>query len=158
MDLRKKKMLAGKVLGCSPYRVRFDIERLDEIKEAITKKDIISLVKDYAVWKENVQGISRGIAKKRHLQRKKGLQKGFGSRKGSKNARNPQKLEWKHRVRLLRAYLKTLRDKQYITTTNYHMLYLKAKGGFFRSLKHINLYVNEHKLIEQTNVVQETKK
>ncbi|MBS3136808.1 50S ribosomal protein L19e [Candidatus Woesearchaeota archaeon] len=149
MDLRKKKMLAGKVLGCSPYRVRFDIERLDEIKEAITKKDIISLVKDYAVWKENVQGISRGRAKKRHLQRKKGLQKGFGSRKGSKNARNPQKLEWKRRIRLLRVYLKILRDKQYITTTNYHTLYMKAKGGFFRSLKHIKLYVNEHKLLQK---------
>ncbi len=149
MELDKKKRLASEVLNCSRYRVRFDEERLSEIKEAITKKDINALVKDNAIWKINSQGISRGRAKDRHHQQKKGLQRGFGRRKGSKNARNNQKSAWIARIRLQRVFLKSLRDKESLSAQDYHQLYMKAKGGFFRSLKHLKLYVTEQKLFVQ---------
>ena len=148
MKLNKKKSLAARLMKCSPYKVRLDEERLADVKEAITKRDISKLIKDGAVWRENDIGISRGRAKKTNHQRRKGLQRGFGSRKGSKNARNNKKTAWIARIRLLRTHLKLLRDKDAISVADYHTLYLKAKGGFFRSLKHLKLYLNEHKMLK----------
>jgi len=45
--------------------------------------------------------------------------------------------------------LKDLRDKDLVTKKDYHELYLKSKGGFFRSKRHIKLYLEEHRLIKR---------
>ena len=149
MELKVQKRLAANVLGCSPKRVSFNPEQLAEIKEGITKGDIRSLVKQGVITSVQKKGISRGRAKERQKQREKGRQRGHGSRKGSKNARLSLKRQWINRVRLQRDFLKSLRDKQIIGTTMYHTLYMKAKGGFFRSLRHLKLYMTENKLFEK---------
>ena len=41
MNLNLQKRLAANVIGCSEKRVVFDPSRLEDIKEAITKTDII---------------------------------------------------------------------------------------------------------------------
>jgi large subunit ribosomal protein L19e len=146
MELNVQKQLAAQVLKCSPKRVRFDQERLAEIKEGITKGDIRSLIKQGAIQGIQKQGISRLRAKERQSQRKKGRQRGHGSRKGSKNARLSQKGQWMDRVRLQRAFLKELKAKKLVETETYHTLYLKAKGGFFRSIRHMKIYMTENKL------------
>ena len=46
MKLKLQKKLAADVLNCSVKRVALDVDRLEEIKEAITKADIKSLAKD----------------------------------------------------------------------------------------------------------------
>ena len=51
-----------------------------------------------------------------------------------------------NRIRNQRQLLKILRDKKIITTTIYQELYAKSKGGFFRSRRHITLYLEEHEL------------
>ena len=148
MELKVQKRLAAQILQCSPKRVIFNQEQLDKIKEGITKGDIRSLVKKGAIKVVQKKGISRLRAKERQQQRKKGRQRGHGTRKGTRNARSSQKTQWINRIRVQRDFLKQLRDNKNIAVSVYHTLYMKAKGGFFRSLRHMKIYMNENKLFE----------
>lgn len=134
------------MLDCSSQRVRLDENRLDEIKEAITKQDIRSLINQGAIYKVPEKGNSRVRANKIKRQKAKGRQKGHGSRKGKKTARTPKKLTWMNRVRLQRTLLATMKIAKIITPKTYRMLYNKSKGGFFRSKRHIKLYIEEQGL------------
>jgi ribosomal protein L19E len=50
MNLRKKKELAARTLGIGKERIRFNLHRVGEIKEAITKQDIRDLVAQKAIF------------------------------------------------------------------------------------------------------------
>lgn len=143
MKLDNQKRLAAEVLKCSYKRIKFDTDNLSDIKEAITKADIRRLIIGKLIWKENATGVSRVRARKRIIQKRKGKQKGHGSRKGSHNARLPGKRDWINRIRAQREFLALLRDKKAIDDTLYRELYMKSKGGFFRSRRHIKLYLEE---------------
>lgn len=147
MNLRNQKKLASKVMKGSPKRVRFDETRLADIKEAITKYDIKALMEDGAITEITKRGVSRGRARQRQSQRNKGRQRGQGLRKGKKTARLPRKLDWMNRIRLQREFLKELKEKELITNNTFRDLYLKAKGGFFRSKRHVKIYITENKLV-----------
>ncbi len=146
MKLALQKRLAASVIGCSEKRIRFDTSRLDEIKETITKADIRGLIKDNAIIIKKKKSSSRFRARARKKQKSKGRQKGFGSRKGKKTARLGGKKNWINKVRLQRDFLSMLKIKKIITKPIYRGLYLKVKGGFFRSKRHIKLYIEEHNL------------
>jgi len=141
-----QKRLAAQVMKCSPNRVVLNPTRLDDIKEAITKADIKSLIIDKAITEKPVAGTSRSKAKKILVQKRKNRQKGPGSRKGKRTARLSQKKAWTYKVRIQRKFLKELKLKKLITTSTYQTLYRKSKGGFFRSKRHIKLYMEEHTL------------
>ncbi len=143
MKVDNQKRLAARILKCSKKRVRFDPDRLSDIKEAITKIDIKGLIKDKAIRKIPVKGVSRGRARKRLVQRRKGKQKGAGSRKGSRGARIPKKKEWMNKIRAQRKLLRILKEKKIIDDKLYREFYSKSKGGFFRSRRHIKLYLEE---------------
>ena len=153
MNLRLQKKLSSKVLKVSPKKIHFDEERLEEIKEAITKSSILKLAKDQAIIAEPKRGISRVRARKIKEQKAKGRRKGKGSRKGKITTRVPKKETWMNKVRLQREFLKTLKDKQLIDTKIYRKLYLMSKGGFFRSKRHIQIYLNDHDLILKNNKI-----
>ena len=146
MELKIQKRLSSQILKCSKNRTRFDTERLEEIKEAITKADVKGLINDRAITKKPVKGISKFRARKRKIQRRKGRQKGFGSRKGKKTSRLPRKEAWMDRIRLQRSFLKELREKSLIDKKIYRDTYRKSKGGFFRSRRHIKIYMDENNL------------
>ena len=59
MKLNVQKRVAAGVLKCSPKRVVFDSDRLDEIKEAITKSDLRGLISDRAIVKKSIKGTSK---------------------------------------------------------------------------------------------------
>ncbi len=147
MQFTVQRRLAGEVLHCSPKRVWFDETRLGEIKEAITKQDIRGLIAKGLVQMKRARGISKGRARFRQSQRRKGRQRGHGSRKGSATARQSEKRAWIARVRLQRDFMKRLREKRLISNEAYRELYMKSKGGYFRSLRHVKLYLDEHNLI-----------
>lgn len=149
MKLDKKKRLAAQILKCSLKRVVFNPERLSEIKEAITRTDIEGLIKDGAIIKMPKRGISRIRARERALQRKKGRQRGYGTRKGKHTARLRKKTRWMNAVRLQRMLLKELRDTKKLAKSDYRKLYLKSKGGFFRSKRHLSMYIEEHNLLKK---------
>lgn len=149
MKLNVQKRLAGEVLNCSPKRCWFDEEHLEDIKGAITKADIASLVNDGVIVKIQKKGISRFRARKIAMQKKKGKRKGVGSRKGRKTARTPRKETWINRVRLQREFLQYLKTKGLINPKVFRDLYMKSKGGFFRSKRHIQLYLEEKRLVQK---------
>lgn len=148
MKLGVQKRLAASLFKCTPKRVWFDEDRLSDIKEAITKQDIKGLVMEGAIRLKPVKSISRGRIRKNKRQKAKGLRKGPGSRKGGVKARLPKKKSWMAKMRVQRGFLKGLRDNGMLDKSDYRNLYLKSKGGFFRSKRHIKIYVDEHKMIK----------
>lgn len=149
MELKVQKRLAGEVLGCSQKRVAFDPAKLEDIKEAITKRDIKSLVSEGIITEKQKAGVSRVRARKTLVQKRKGLQKGPGSKKGKRNARDPEKTRWIRKIRAQREFLHELKEKKLIEAKTFTSLYRKAKGGFFRSKRHIKIFVEENGLFRK---------
>jgi len=129
-------------------KVKFDTERLSDIKEAITKVDIRALIKDNAITSKPVGSSSKGRLRKKLIQKRKGRQKGPGSRKGKKTARLSKKEIWMVKTRIQRGFIKELREKELVTVRTYRDLYKKIKGNYFRSKNHIKLYISENKLFK----------
>ena len=148
MKLKIQKKLSASILKCSEKRIKFDTERLEEIKESITKVDIRSLIKDNAIYCIPEKGVSRDRARKIQQQKSKGKRKGPGSKKGKKTARAPRKETWMNKIRSQRNLLKRLKENSVINHQIYRQLYKKSQGGFFRNQRHIKLYIEEHNLIE----------
>ena len=138
-----------KPLKCSPKRVKLDPASSEDIKKAITKIDVKNLIKTGAIKKKAKKGVSRVRAKKLQAQKRKGRRKGHGSRKGKSTARTPKKQKWMLKIRVQRRFLKLLREKGHIIRSTYQNLYLKSKGGFFRSKRHIKLYIEEKGLAKK---------
>jgi large subunit ribosomal protein L19e len=115
MNLSTQKRLAGSILKCSPQRVKFNPEGLDQIKEAITRSDIKNLINRNVIVKENIKGISRVRANKIKVQKSKGRRKGPGSQKGTTNATIPRKRLWINKIRLQRSFIRELNDKDLIS-------------------------------------------
>ena len=147
LDVQRR--LAAQVMKCGEHRVRLDPNSMEEIKEAITKSDIRHLINNGIITKRRLLNTSKYWARKHRQQKSKGKQKGVGSRKGKKTARLPPKREWMNKIRLQRRYIKSLRDNKLISTTDYHEMYMKSKGGFFRSIRHLKLYTQERGLIKK---------
>ena len=147
--MKSKKRMAAKILKVSPSKVRFVADALEDIKKAITRSDIRGFIATKKVVKSTKNLQSRSGARKIAAQKKKGRQKGKGSRKGSKYSTVSKKELWMKKVRAQRVFLKDLRERKLLTSTNYRSLYAKSKGGYFRNRRHIKLYVTEHNLWEK---------
>jgi len=148
MELKVQKRITSSLYGVGKNRIKFDQDSLSEIKEAITKKDIRSLVKDKKIIIEQKNSSSRFRARKRITQRRKGRQKGKGSRKGTSTSRLPRKKRWILKIRSQRKFLKILKEKKLIDSKVYRQLYMQSKSGFFRSKSHLKTYIIERNLIK----------
>lgn len=149
MDLKTKKRLAAHVLKVSPKKVYIDPKRIEEIQESFTKEDIKKNIEDGAIVKKRENEQSRVRANKIRKQKIKGLRKGQGSRKGKKTARTGKKIIWIHKIRLLRRLLKSFYERGMIDSKTYRMLYMRSKGGYFRSKRHLLLFMNDQKLFKE---------
>ncbi len=147
--MKLQRRLAAQILNCSPKRVLFDESRMEEINEAITNSDIRRLIATGAIIQLQKQGVSRSIARWRKSQKAKGRLKGQGSRKGLASARGEDKKRlWINKVRLQRALVKSLKNSNHINKETYKELYRKVKGGYFRSKRHIILYLEEKEILK----------
>lgn len=149
MNLTTQKRIAAQLLKVGINRVYLDPEKINEIKEAITKSDIKGLINSNIIRAKPKHGISSFRHKKIKAQKRKGRRTGHGSRKGKQKARLSKKDSWMQKIRAQRGYLKYLHDKKLISPYNYRSLYRKSKGGFFRSQRHIKLYIDEHNLLNK---------
>jgi len=148
MKMKLQKKLAAAILKSSPHRIKLDVNELDKIKEAITKADIKSLIKQGLIKEKQIKGKGNFHSRKKKVQKRKGRQKGPGSRKGKASARANPKDVWMNKIRAQRKLLKLLKEKGIILEKEFRGLYKKAKGGFFRSKRHIKLFIEEQGLIK----------
>jgi len=80
MQLAKKKELAAKVLKVGKGRIVFAKERLPEIKEAISRMDILDLHKSGAILIREVSGRTK-IVKRKNRRRTGKIKKNVNTRK-----------------------------------------------------------------------------
>lgn len=132
MTVVNKKRLAAQILKVGINRVRIDPERVQDVKDAVTKDDIRRLIKEGAIWTEPVKGTST-VRKK--MRKRKG--RGPGSKKGTKGARMGKKERWIRQVRALRRYLRALKERRAITNETFKVLYKKVKGGELRTIRRL---------------------
>lgn len=147
-DLKSQRRMAAEVMDVGENRVWIDPEHTDKVAEAITRQDIRNLVDGGTIDKRDVKGTSNARAKKIKKQKKKGLQKGHGSRKGAKNARKSSKDTWKEQIRAIRKRLREMRDEGVVNSDEYRDLYNKSKGGFFRDVNHVENHVENKMELE----------
>jgi large subunit ribosomal protein L19e len=137
MDLKNQRRMAAQILNCGENRVWLDPNRNEDLADAITRADIRTAIESGTIRASPKRGISRGRTRHNLAQRRKGRQRGPGSRKGKAGARTPTKRDWMETIRPIRATLKDLRDNGKITTKVYREFYMKAKGGVFKSRAHV---------------------
>lgn len=147
MNLKTQRRIAADVLKAGKTRVWLNPERKEDIKKAITKNDIKELVKQGAIAERPKVGVSRARAKHIAIQKSKGRRKGKGSRTGKRTARLPDKKDWMTRIRAQRGLLTTMKQHKLIDDKVYREMRQKAKGGFFRSKRHIKLYLEDRGLL-----------
>jgi large subunit ribosomal protein L19e len=147
MGLEMTKKIAAGIMKCGASRVRIRDSKAAE--EALTRNDIRDLINNKKIVKIQKKGSSKFRWRKKLQQKKRGRMRGFGSRKGTRNARKPEKKSWMETVRPLRKLLKNLRENGQITARTYSKLYMRIKGGAFRSKSHLMLYVKERELLKK---------
>lgn len=129
MNLAKKKALAVKTLGVGKGRIIFNTERLEEIKEAITKQDIRDLFASGAIAVREING------------RKKVEQTQQRRRQGSvKKKVIDTKRVYMHRTRKLRNYLFEMRKQGKVSREQYGTLRKGIKASLYRN----KLHMKEH--------------
>ncbi|MEM1535402.1 MAG: 50S ribosomal protein L19e [Candidatus Pacearchaeota archaeon] len=137
-NLKLQRRLAASILKVGLDRIKFDPERLNEIKEAITRADIRELIKDKAIIKLPAKGYARRAGRRRQLRKRKGRRRGPGKIKKYVVER---KRNYIILIRNLRAYLKALKNRHIISSSEYKILRKRAKSGAFKSKKELVDYI-----------------
>lgn len=128
--LKSQKRLAAYVLNVGTNRVWFDPEKLKEIKEAITKADIESLIKDGAISKKSVVGVKGRARRDKKLKSKKERGRGRGKKR---MILINEKRVYMFKIRKLRQYIKVLNNAKIITTKEGNKLEKLAKAGIIKN-------------------------
>ena len=146
MNLSVQRALAARILKVGKGRIWIDPEREDDVSIAITREDIKTLIHEKAIQVKYDKGVSRARVRTELEKKKFGKRRRIGSRKGKKNAIISKKTQWILKIRPQRKYLRRLRGKRIITPTNYRKLYRWATAGRFRSIAHLEHFINENKM------------
>lgn len=150
MNLSSQKRLAAAVLSVGVNRIWIDPERAEDVEAIITRMEIRKLIKEGAIKAMLENSQSRGRARTLAAKRKAGRRRGHGTRKGRKFSVVSRKERWMSRIRAQRKKLKRLRERRVITVSTYRNLYMKAKGGEFRSVAELERYITENDLRRRT--------
>lgn len=149
MNLINKKELAKKVLGVGKNRIIFSQEGLNEIKEAITKQDILSMHQEGLILIKPIKGRKTVVRRK--------TKRGPGKIRRTIKKR---KQTYVKITRKLRRYVKELKNQAKIDLEMYKALRGKIRMRYFKSKAHLKEYLeNEMKIkgLEQKDPSQESK-
>ncbi len=126
MKLDKKKAFISKVLGVGKGRIVLNRNRLADIKEAMTRQDIIDLLNDNAIFIRDIKG--RKAIVKRTTRRRKGSIK-----LPVKNS----KRKYIILTRKLRGYISELRKAETLPEERYQKLRREIRASLFKSKSHL---------------------
>jgi len=146
LKLTTQKRLAADVMKVGRSRVWIDPAFEDEVSLAITRDDIRRLIDEGAIQRKPATGVSRGRARYKLRQKRKGQRSGPGRKKGKATSKLSGKERWMMKIRPMRKELRKLRSEGRITPKVYRELYLKAKGNAFRNTAHLRTYISERRL------------
>lgn len=134
MNLRSKKQLAANALKVGKERIIFVNERIDEIKEAITKQDIRDLFQDKAIMVKPIKGRKTKPNKKK--------------RRSAGNVRkkvNVRKKQYVIMTRKLRRHLAELKKQGKMDPKEVTALRKKIRNRTFKSKAHLKDYIGGKK-------------
>ncbi|KAG9392709.1 Ribosomal protein L19/L19e [Carpediemonas membranifera] len=162
VQLKLQKRLAADILKCGQNRVWIDPTEINDVSQASSRQAVRSLIKDRAIVKKQINGVSRFRVRQRAEAKAKGRHTGFGKRSGTREARMPTKCLWVRRTRVLRRLLATYRDDGKIDCHLHKELYLKAKGNVFKNkrvlVEHIQTERTERERARQLQEQQQARR
>jgi len=126
MQLAKKKALAAKVLKVGKNRIRFTEGRTAEVKEAITRQDIIDLKNAGAIKIKEIKGRKKIVKRKNRRRTGKVKQKV-----------NNRKQEYAIITRKLRTFLKHLLKIGEVDKEKYIKARKMVRSRKFKSKRHL---------------------
>ncbi len=129
MKLDKKKQLAANTLGVGKERIVFNPERLDEIREAITRRDFLDMLQSKSLFVR--EHVGRRTRKKRR-------KRGPGKVKKKKVGR---KRSYLLLTRKLRRYLTELLKQERLSKDEYQHFRKQIKARMFKSKSHLQSFL-----------------
>lgn len=126
MNLSKKKELASRVLGVGKGRLYFVEESLPEIKEAITRQDILDLHSAGAIQIKDVNGRKK-IVKRKHRRRTGKIKKKVNTRKA----------DYVILTRKLRTHLKYMLKTGKVEMDDYREARKQIRAKKYKSKRHM---------------------
>lgn len=141
MSVVTVRRLAADLLGVGENKIRMKSTEIKRVEEALTRSDILNLIKDGAVYKLQMRGRKK-IEKK--------ARKTAGKKRG--RATINQKREWMTRVRAQRKYLKELINSKTLDKQFKRQVYRKIKSGIFKSKKVMLIYLKENNMVKEQNI------
>lgn len=146
--------MASRIMKCGTNKLWFDPNEYEKIMAAQTIQQVKDLIAEDLILKKDDKVNSRAKAEKRLVAKNKGRHMGAGSKKGTKNARLPQKTIWIKTIRSMRAVLLEMKNKGELSSEDYHMWRQQAKGNQFKLNKNTMIDTIAKKKQEQTRLAE----